>query len=93
MIMLEKDAYSAHDDSGGVQKEAHFDKVPCVTLRNETEWVELVELGCNQIVPPTDVESVVEALRSALQSDANFAAQPYGDSHTAERIFQILLEQ
>jgi UDP-GlcNAc3NAcA epimerase len=67
MVALEKGARLIATDSGGVQKEAFFHRVPCLTLRDETEWVELVALGWNRVVSPTSVELVEAAIRAALE--------------------------
>ena len=61
MVALERHAAVIATDSGGVQKEAYLHGVPCVTLRDETEWVELVELRWNRLVRP-GVDKLSEAV-------------------------------
>jgi UDP-GlcNAc3NAcA epimerase len=89
MVQLEKSAALIATDSGGVQKEAFFYRVPCVTLRDETEWSELVEAGWNRLVPPTDSRTVLQALHSSLGSAGKDIA-PYGTGDAANRIVQQL---
>ena len=94
MVMLEKNSCCIATDSGGVQKEAFFYRVPCVTLREETEWVELVELGWNRLVSPTDSEAVAKVLSDSSTGTRACRIDPgdlYGDGHAAERIAGILL--
>ena len=94
MVSLEKNARLIVTDSGGIQKEAYFYQGPCVTLREETEWTELVELGWNQLSPPLNYAIILESLHHRLASplppvtDQNL----YGDGHSAEQIFQFLMK-
>lgn len=90
MVMLEKHARLIVTDSGGVQKEAFFYRVPCVTVREETEWVELIEAGWNRLAPPTSADQVASAIRQALHSTPPLAANLYGDGHSATSIAEIL---
>ncbi len=77
-------------DSGGMQKEAYFFAVPCVTLREETEWVETVEAGWNRLAG-TDPARIAEAV-SAVRSGEPPSERPafYGDGHAAEEIARVL---
>jgi UDP-GlcNAc3NAcA epimerase len=89
MVALERNAAVIATDSGGVQKEAFFHRVPCVTLRNETEWTELVALGWNRLQPPDSPEAVAAAVRAALGSSGQ-EGTPYGDGQTAPSIAALL---
>jgi UDP-GlcNAc3NAcA epimerase len=91
MLMLERHAALIATDSGGVQKEAFFYGVPCVTLRTETEWVELVEAGWNRLAPPADSASVASVILAALGTKGQ-AVEPYGDGSAGTRIAEILCD-
>lgn len=75
-------------DSGGVQKEAFFHHVPCITLRDETEWVETVEMGWNQLTG-ADGEQIVKAFNS-LRIPIEHSKSVYGDGTAAMKIVEIL---
>jgi len=89
MLMLEQNAKAILTDSGGMQKEAYWFEVTCVTFRDETEWVETVEAGWNVVVG-ADTGKIVEAVR-CLKSD-NPRPKLYGDGHAAEKMLEILAD-
>ncbi|MGC9019425.1 MAG: non-hydrolyzing UDP-N-acetylglucosamine 2-epimerase [Candidatus Bipolaricaulaceae bacterium] len=89
MLVLEKNARVILTDSGGVQKEAFFFRVPCVTLREETEWVETVEAGWNTLVGCDPGRIVRAALEARPGVDSTW---PYGDGRAAKRIVEFLVE-
>jgi UDP-GlcNAc3NAcA epimerase len=89
MVQLEKYAAMIATDSGGVQKEAFFYRVPCVTLRDETEWKELVDSGWNRLAPPVDPASVLKALYASLGSTGE-PITPYGTGDAAQKIVRRL---
>ena len=77
MCRLVQGATAVFTDSGGLQKEAYFHRVPCVTLRNETEWVETIENGWNRLWTTKDYKPRRDIAE-------------YGDGHAAEKIVAIL---
>lgn len=86
---LESSAAAIATDSGGVQKEAYFYQVPCITLRNETEWVETVYSGWNRLAPP-NTGDIAAVIKSALSDRPSASPRPYGEGHAAEAIVQTL---
>lgn len=90
MIMLEQHSAVIATDSGGVQKEAFFFNVPCVTIRDETEWVELVKSGWNSLVPPIDSGSVAKVILTSIGTLGE-KISPYGKGNAGRKIMEILL--
>lgn len=88
MLMLEQQAKLIVTDSGGVQKEAFFFRVPCVTLRNETEWVELIDAGWNRLADPGHADIVAREILSAAESPPPSVRPPalYGDGRASAAI-------
>ena len=87
MLVLEQNARVIVTDSGGVQKEAYFFAVPCLTLRTETEWVETVEAGWN-VLTGTDRNRIVDNIRR--MSPSKPPAQIFGDGRAAYHIVNHL---
>lgn len=85
MVQLEKHAAVIATDSGGVQKEAFFYRVPCVTLRGETEWTELVDSGWNRLASPLSAAAVLKGVEAAIGSRGK-EVSPYGTGDAARRI-------
>jgi UDP-N-acetylglucosamine 2-epimerase (non-hydrolysing) len=88
-IELEKNAKLILTDSGGIQKEAYVAEVPCVTMRNETEWTETVESGWNQLAG-TDTKKIVDLVHNFPEphSHPNF----FGDGNAYKKITQIVTD-
>lgn len=89
MLLLEKHAQAIVTDSGGVQKEAYFAKVPCYTLRPETEWVETVEVGWNKLVDPLkdDLITLINEFDNPPYID-----KVYGDGQAGKKITMKIKE-
>ena len=83
MIALERHAQLVMTDSGGVQKEAYFFKKPCIILRPETEWVEIVETG-NAILADADETRIIQAWQHFKDNPPTAFPEIFGDGHAAE---------
>ncbi|WP_439256811.1 non-hydrolyzing UDP-N-acetylglucosamine 2-epimerase [Lonepinella sp. BR2271] len=87
MVWLEMNSDFIITDSGGVQKEAYFHQKYCITLREETEWVELVELGFNSLVG-TNSQKIFSICNNLVNK--TFTLGIYGNGHTSNSIINIL---
>jgi UDP-N-acetylglucosamine 2-epimerase len=85
MLSLVADATAVVTDSGGLQKEAYWLRVPCLTVRPSTEWVDTVNVGANHLVHPWEIAD--ELWKARFPEDA---PPLYGDGHAAERVAAAL---
>jgi len=92
MIALEQSARMILTDSGGVQKEAFFYNTPCITLRDETEWVETVSLGWNQLVGANSKEITQAAKKINMGANPPVQKNPYGNGDASQQICEHLLK-
>lgn len=93
MIYLLQSCKMVLTDSGGLQKEAYFFKKPCLTLRDETEWVELVEKGYNTIVGANKEKIIQGFLKISDNSSIEFCSALYGDGKATEIIIQTIKKE
>jgi UDP-GlcNAc3NAcA epimerase len=89
MVQLERSAQMILTDSGGIQKEAYWLKVPCVTLRDETEWVETVDTGWN-VLAGAEQERIMDLVRNFRIPQEH--PELYGDGKAGQRIVDRLLQ-
>lgn len=91
MLYLESHCDGILTDSGGVQKEACFFEKPCITLRDETEWIELVERGYNRL-SGANKNKILEAWQKWMKGNIHFNSDLYGNGHAGQSIVQLLAE-
>ena len=89
MIELLKKCSLVMTDSGGLQKEAYFFKKPCLTLRDQTEWIELVTYGFNKIAG-SDKEQIIAGYRKMLKATPHYSKDLYGGGKAGEKILAYL---
>lgn len=91
MLWLLDHSSSVMTDSGGLQKEAFFFKKPCLTLRSETEWIELVENKWNKLCEPISVDVIIDSF-NAIKTTIGLSKELYGNGKAGETIAQLYLK-
>ena len=92
ILALEKNAKIIITDSGGLQKEAYFFKKPCVILRPQTEWIEIVETG-SAVIADADEETIIESVNSFFSEKKLNFPPVFGDGHSARFMAKEILKQ
>jgi len=91
MISLESNADLIITDSGGIQKEAYFHKVPCVTLRDQTEWVETVKAGWNRLVKVDLIPDIIQGINRSLNYNGHRKViNEYGNGNATKKILKVI---
>lgn len=91
MIVLERHAQMVVTDSGGVQKEAFFFQKPCLILRSETEWKEIVECGA-AVITDADENKIIDSFNNFVENPPHKFPEIFGDGKAAEFICKEMLE-
>lgn len=89
MIWLLKHCNAVVSDSGGVQKEAFFFKKPCITMRDQTEWVELIENGVN-VLAGADTQKIIDFTQAMLNKTIEDPSNLYGGGKASQNIVNVL---
>lgn len=90
MVYLLQNCSMVMTDSGGLQKEAYFFKKPCLTLRDETEWVELIKNNVNILCNTMEKESIIEGYYKMYRSKIDFDLDLYGDGNAGGKLLENL---
>ncbi|AWB69048.1 UDP-N-acetylglucosamine 2-epimerase (non-hydrolyzing) [Saccharobesus litoralis] len=93
MVWLEKHSELIITDSGGVQKEAFFHRKPCITVRDETEWKELCDLGFNKLTSPSELLTSYRTMKNINLPFTQYHDKLYGDGKSAELIVSSLVDK
>ena len=89
MLSLIKSAEMVITDSGGLQKEAFFAEKKCITVRKESEWMELIDIDVNHLSDPDDLFDKFESMR---KNDCNFPKGLYGDGNAGKIILDSIIK-